>query len=193
VKQINDLTRKELGQLFPIMLVAPNPEWPGLFKSEKLKIEETLGIQTIVSLEHIGSTAVPNLKAKPSLDILLEIKHNTDKGTIISCLKGIGYEYIPQPDNTPPHMMFVKGYTMQGFQGQAYHIDVRYKGDWDEIYFRDYLIQHPEIAKEYADLKVELAVIHKNDREAYTEAKTKFVTRITDLARNKMDYLTQKK
>ena len=80
-------------------------------------------------------------------------------------------------------MMFVKGYTKAGFKGQAFHIHVRYKGDWDEIYFRDYLIAHPEVAREYEDLKIRLCSAFKNDREGYTEAKTDFVKMVTGSAR----------
>jgi GrpB-like predicted nucleotidyltransferase (UPF0157 family) len=183
MKQINDLSREELGRLFPIIILEPNPAWPFLFRSEKMKIEKCLGLQNIISLEHIGSTAVPGLKAKPSIDILLEIPDEADNHILIFKLKELAYEFIPQPENPPPHMMLAKGYTMQGMKGQAFHIHVRYKGDWDEIYFRDYLIKNAEIAKEYAILKENLAILHKNDREAYTDAKTEFVKRISELAR----------
>lgn len=80
-------------------------------------------------------------------------------------------------------MMFLKEYTENGFQGQAYHIHVRYSGDWDEIYFRDYLLANPDVAKEYGELKVQLAKQYKNDREEYTKSKTEFIKRITEVAR----------
>lgn len=66
-------------------------------------------------------------------------------------------------------MMFMKGYTPNGFKGQSFHIHVCYKGDWDELYFRDYLLRHSDIAKEYGSLKYKLMKKYKNDREAYTE------------------------
>lgn len=80
-------------------------------------------------------------------------------------------------------MMFMKGYTLKGFSGQAYHVHVRYPGDWDEIYFRDYLISHPEVAHEYETLKRELSEKYANDREAYTAGKSGFARDITELAR----------
>ena len=49
-------------------------------------------------------------------------------------------------ENSAPHIMFAKGYTPEGFAGQAFHVHVRYKGDWDEIYFRDYLLRHYDVA-----------------------------------------------
>ena len=76
-------------------------------------------------------------------------------------------------------MMFVKGYTKAGLKGQAFHIHVRHKGDWDEIYFRDYLIAHPEVARAYEELKINLVALFRNDREGYTGAKTDFVNRVT--------------
>lgn len=75
--------------------------------------------------------------------------------------------------------MLVKGYTIDGYKGQAYHIHVRYKGDWDELFFRDYLINQPDIAKEYEKLKIDLAKKHKYNRELYTEAKSDFVYKIS--------------
>lgn len=78
-------------------------------------------------------------------------------------------------------MMFVKGYTIHGFEGQAFHVHVRYKGDWDEIYFRDHLRNNKQKAREYEKLK--LATKYKYDREAYTDAKTDFIEKINKLAR----------
>jgi GrpB-like predicted nucleotidyltransferase (UPF0157 family) len=92
-------------------------------------------------------------------------------------------EAIPKPENPPPHMMFAKGYSEEGFAGQAFHIHARYKGDWDESRFRDYLISHPETAVEYAGLKLKLAELYPNDREKYTESKTEFIAKINALAK----------
>ena len=80
-------------------------------------------------------------------------------------------------------MMFMKGYTPQGFKGQVFHVHVRYNGDWDELYFRDYLLAYPEIADEYGKLKLELKKGYEHDRDGYTHAKTDFIKRITRLAR----------
>lgn len=68
---------------------------------------------------------------------------------------------VSMPEKPAPHMIFVKGYTINGFEGQVFHNLVRYKIDWDEIYFRDYLIKHPEIAKEYETLKIMLSKDYK--------------------------------
>ncbi|WP_394698640.1 GrpB family protein [uncultured Methanospirillum sp.] len=83
-------------------------------------------------------------------------------------------------------MMFMKGYTPEGFAGQAYHIHVRNSGDWDELYFRDYLIEHPEVAARYSDLKLWVKERYEFDREGYTRAKTEFVTQITRMGRREL-------
>jgi len=80
------------------------------------------------------------------------------------------------------HLMFVKGYTPQGFKGQSYHIHMGPKDDdglWDRLYFRDYLRADPELAREYAKLKQQLASNYKFDRDAYTEAKSEFIEKAT--------------
>jgi GrpB-like predicted nucleotidyltransferase (UPF0157 family) len=186
-KQLDRMNTEELGMLFPIIISDPDPRWTDLFNAEKLEIEKAIGKQNIIRIEHIGSTAVPNLKAKPTIDILLEVHAAVDTSMIIERLKESGYHYTPKPENPAPHMMFMKGYSIHGFEGQAYHVHVRYRGDWDEIYFRDYLKANPEIAQEYADLKEQLAKEFKNDREEYTAKKTNFIKRITEMARNNRD------
>ena len=182
---LHQLSPDELGKLFPIIISSPNPKWIEIFKKEKERIESMLGKDIIDQIEHIGSTAIPNLMSKPTIDILLIIKNNVNVENIISDLKHLGYDYISRPENPPPHMMFTKGYATQGFVGQAYHIHVRYHGDWDEIYFRDYLLKHPDVAKEYEKLKVTLAKKYKHNREEYTEAKTDFIRKINKIAREK--------
>jgi GrpB-like predicted nucleotidyltransferase (UPF0157 family) len=180
---LEQLSLKELGKLFPIILCKYNPEWEKRYLSEKSAIKFALGSEIIIRIHHFGSTCVPNLYSKPTIDILLEIREDADPEKVISALKGIGYLFTPQPDNPAPHMMFMKGYTPNGFAGQAYHVHVRYSGDWDELYFRDYLILHPDIAEEYTNLKMQLKEKFEHDREAYTQGKTDFIKRITDQAR----------
>jgi GrpB-like predicted nucleotidyltransferase (UPF0157 family) len=159
-----------------------SPAWIKRY-AKKQKLERAVGVQNIVRINHIGSTTMSNLIAKPTIDILLEIKDDTDTKELISKLKSIGFIYSEQPKNPAPHMMFMKGYTPQGFKGQAFHLHVRYSGDWDELYFRDYLLIHPEIAQEYGRLKLGLLEKFEHDRDAYTVGKTEFIRRITALAR----------
>ena len=80
-------------------------------------------------------------------------------------------------------MMFIKGYTSNGFEGQEYHVHIRYSGDWDELYFRDYLILNHDIREEYGNLKIQLKEKYQYDREGYTQGKTEFIKKITKKAR----------
>jgi GrpB-like predicted nucleotidyltransferase (UPF0157 family) len=79
--------------------------------------------------------------------------------------------------------MFMKGYTPRGFEGQVFHVHVRFSGDWDELHFRDYLIRHPETAAEYGKLKRLIMKKFEFDRDGYTEAKGGFIRHVTALAR----------
>ncbi len=182
-KRLENMNIEELGELFPIIISEPDFNWIKLFQKEETKIKKALGKQNIIRVEHIGSTAVPKLKAKPTIDILLEVPVSIDKDLLVEKLTKLDYHYIPRPENPAPHMMFAKGYSPNGFKGQAYHIHVRHSGDWDELYFREYLKLHPEVASEYSELKARLSVEYQNNREEYTDKKTDFIKRITKIAR----------
>ncbi|MGE5495543.1 MAG: GrpB family protein [Burkholderiales bacterium] len=182
-KELSRMTNEELWQLFPIILREHDPSWPGKYSSEKQIIERIIGNENIVRISHIGSTSVPGLLAKPTIDILVEITDGCDTEKIIGGMTEGGYIFSPKPENPPPHMMFLKGYTPEGFKGQAYHVHVRFKGDWSELYFRDYLKDYKSVADEYAALKAELAETYEHDRDGYTDAKTDFINKYTALAR----------
>jgi len=186
VKKLKEMTKEELWELFPIILSEHNPVWKQNFLTEKAVIEEVVGIENIQRLSHIGSTAVTGLKAKPTVDILLEIKEGIDTEKLVTEMKAAGYGYSPQPDKPAPHMMFMKGYTPDGFKDKVFHVHVRYNGDWDELYFRDYLISHPKASDEYGRLKHSLMKIFKYDRDRYTIQKTDFISKITKLSRKEI-------
>jgi GrpB-like predicted nucleotidyltransferase (UPF0157 family) len=182
-KSLDEMTDEERYKLFPVILSEYKPAWKRKYIKEKGVIEQAIGLHNITRINHIGSTAVPGLIAKPTIDILVEIKGDTDDAELIANMQQAGYRYLPQPKNPPPHMMFVKGYTEEGFKGQAVHVHIRYQGDWDELYFRDYLLTHPETAKEYGKLKMELKSKYEYNRDIYTDAKTDFIKRVCRLAR----------
>lgn len=69
---------------------------------------------------------------------------------------------------------------------QVYHIHVRYLGDWDELYFRDYLLSHPNVVEEYGKLKLNLKQSYEHDRDGYTNAKTDFIKKATKLAKEEV-------
>jgi GrpB-like predicted nucleotidyltransferase (UPF0157 family) len=169
------MTAEELGELFPVVIEKYNSVWPELYQTEKKRIAKAFASQEIVQTDHIGSTAVPGLKAKPTIDILLQISERLELQKLDSKFQSLGYQVNRRPENPPPHLTFVKGYSPRGFEGQAYHLHIRYRGDWDEIRFRDYLTQHRDVANAYEALKLQLAEKYKNDREAYMEGKSEFI------------------
>jgi len=185
-KPLHEMTNEELWELFPIVLSEYSPIWKENYLTEKIVIEQVVGIQNIVRMNHYGSTSVPNLIAKPTIDILLEVKNDTNIEKLILNMQSVGYIYSEQPNKPAPCMMFMKGYTPQGFKGQIFHVHLRYSGDWGELYFRDYLLAHPEIVDEYGKLKMKLKKKYEHDRDGYTNAKTDFIKRITKLARAEM-------
>lgn len=186
-KDINTLTEEELGKLFPISIVHSNSEWPKLYIQERNNLIDLLDKNRILQIEHFGSTAVPNLAAKPIIDLLVEIpKAEKVKEEIIDILKSNGYDFIPRNDCPPPYLMFVKGYTSTGIKGQCYHIHMAPKehtGLWDRLFFRDYLIANSKIASDYENLKKDMAIKYKFNREHYTNAKTEFIQRVTRIAK----------
>ena len=183
---LQEMTNEELWVLFPIILSEHRAEWTKFYEQEKDSIISALGTKNISRINHIGSTSVPGLIAKPTIDILLEIPTDADIPSLTAALISAGYICNMQPNNAAPHLMFMKGYTPQGFRGQAVHLHVRFPGDWDELYFRDYLRSHPETAKSYGKLKQNLQLRYEHDRDAYTEAKTDFIHEATRLARKEM-------
>jgi GrpB-like predicted nucleotidyltransferase (UPF0157 family) len=175
------------ARIYPVILSEYNPEWPKWYAEEKANLERLIGAKDIARISHIGSTSVPGLIAKPTVDILLEINEDTDINRLIAalpqpeyiCLKDAALT-MPTP---PPYVMFLKGYLPDGFAERVYHIHVRYPGDWDEPYFRDYLIAHPETAAEYAALKTRLHKEYEHDRDEYTRAKSEFIRVVNYRAR----------
>ena len=184
--KLDKLSPEELGKLFPISLVEPNAEWKLLFEREKELISSIIGDHAI-RIEHIGSTAIPNIKSKPIIDILVEIPDEpTIKAEIIASMKAKNYIFILRKDRPPAYLSFLKGYTNEGYKDHVYHIYMAQKEHailWDRLYFRNYLINHQDVAKEYELLKEVLATQHKHDREAYTSGKDEFVERTTQTAK----------
>jgi len=176
---IQESDEERRARIYPVILSIYNPAWQEWFAEEKANLEQLVGIENITKISHIGSTAVPGLAAKPTVDILLEINEATDINRLTSALPPQEYiclnkEALTMP-TPPPHLMFLKGYLSDGFAEKVYHIHVRYPGDWDELRFRDYLITHPETAAEYADLKHSLFKNYEHDRDGYTNAKSEFI------------------
>lgn len=179
-KELKDMTLAELWELFPIDLSTYNPDWSEWADEEILELSTLLRDYSPI-INHIGSTAIPNIQAKPIIDILIEINPDIDWQRVHETMEKSGYICMSVSDT---RMSFNKGYTPKGYSDKVFHIHFHRIGDNGEILFRDYLIDHPEAAKEYEILKLSLLPKYKNDRDGYTEAKTEFVKRMTDLAKH---------
>jgi GrpB-like predicted nucleotidyltransferase (UPF0157 family) len=181
------LSPEELGQLYPIILEDYNPLWPQYFIKEKNYLLQKLGNSLTGRIEHIGSTAIPNIKSKPTIDILVEISDADNIKNKINIIL-IKHNYIKMEEQKN-HLMFVKGYSPTGLEKKSFHIHMGPKTQnwlWDRLYFRDYLIKNPRIAKEYEELKVRLSMSYRNDREKYTKSKENFILRITKIAKERL-------
>lgn len=188
-KTLHDLSKEEIGRLFPIEISSYNTDWPHLFEKEKKLITDTLETGMFSRIEHFGSTAVPGLSSKDTIDILMEVDFEEEKNQkLINLMKGLSYDFNWQNEGPHPHMVFVKGYNILSPKAQTYHIHAGPKDHplWDRILFRDYLIKHQDTAKAYEQLKQKLANEFKHDRVAYRVAKTEFVMEITGKARQSL-------
>ncbi len=181
-KNLSELSLNELWELFPIILKEHNSSYMGWFQLEKTELEDTLGTD-IKRLTHIGSTAVEGLISKPTVDILLEIDRNCSASAIQGKLMDAGWILMSFKEEPYLQMSFNKGYTPEGVAKKVFHLHVRFLGDWDELYFKDYLLIHPEVIAMYGKLKQALKEQYTHDRDGYTEAKTEFITTYTKLAR----------
>lgn len=179
---LSELSLEELWTLFPIILKEHNPDYKVWYEEEKQRIISKVKPENLIRISHIGSTAVKGLTAKPIVDILLEIDGDCGVSAIIKVLKTLGWRLMSQEDD-PVKLSFNKGYTPEGFADRVYHLHVRYFGNWSELYFRDFLIAHPDVAGEYERLKLKLWKQYEHDRDSYTEAKTDFVKRYSDMAK----------
>ena len=162
-----------------IQVVTYNPNWPLQFEKERAILSEALKPYIIGGIEHVGSTAISGLVAKPVIDIMVGVeKLETSKGAI-PILEQLGYCYFPYR----PHQMH--WFCKPNPQFRTHHLYlVPYESQvWlERIGFRDYLRRHSKATIEYAELKKKLARLYRFDREGYTEAKVHFVRRIIEQA-----------
>lgn len=156
-----------------VALAPYNPEWPAMFAAEKVQIEAALGALA-VGVHHIGSTAVPDLDAKPVIDILVEVRQLPDARACIAPLQMLGYAFIDYPQNVD-RRFFRKGLP------RTHHLHIVERGSpsaRDHLDFRDALRADPELVEQYRQIKAELAGKYRRDRAVYSESKGAFVGRV---------------
>ena len=167
-----------------VAIVDHDPRWPAIFEAEKAHLLACLPRHLIKRIEHFGSTAVPNLAAKPVVDMLVEVTDlEATRAEIAPILESQGYDYIWRPthgDDGPPfYAWFIKRNATTGVRTHHIHMVEKHFPQWNSLRFRDYLIEHPETAREYETLKRRLAAQHANDRAAYTNSKSGFIAEVS--------------
>jgi len=178
-KKLSEMSLEELWQLFPIFLTEHQDCWKEWYLEEESFLKNVL--PQVERISHIGSTAVSSIWAKPIIDILVEIPKGSNLLDYKATIGNNGYICMSQAED---RISFNKGYTEDGFAERVFHLHLRYAGDNNELYFRDYLIEVPEAAKEYEELKLRLWKEYEHDRDGYTNAKAELVKQYTEKARN---------
>lgn len=167
----------------PIEVVPYNPQWQMLFELEKAAILSLIGMY-VNRIEHVGSTAVPGLAAKPVIDILVGIQQLSDAPEFLPPLRSLGYEYIPEHEAEFPERRYLHRIEQGKHTHHLHIVETESSFFKTQLLFRDYLRTHPDDAERYAALKYRLAAKFKHDREAYTNAKSGFISEILCKARN---------
>lgn len=177
-RKLEDMSLEELWELFPITLSRHRDVWRDWYREEERRIVDIFP-EITVSVNHIGSTAIDGIVAKPIVDILVEFPLDYDLDTAKEKLAEKGYICMSDEGR----ISLNKGYSEEGFAEKVFHVHLRHAGDNDELYFRDYMNDNPDLAKAYEKLKISLWKKYEHDRDAYTEGKTEFVTEKTAEAR----------
>src|SRR5262249_8473172 len=150
-----------------------DPQWPELFRREKAHLLSCLPTDLVRRIEHFGSTAVPSLAAKPIVDMLVEVTDlQAIQERIVPVLQLQRYDYLWRPthgDDGPPfYAWFIKrDPTTQVRTHHIHMVESHFAEHWDRLLFRDYLIEHPAVARDYESLKLRLASA-ATDRIEYT-------------------------
>ncbi|GAA0880644.1 GrpB family protein [Algoriphagus jejuensis] len=178
-----ELKKEDWNRLFPIHLEEHNPEWKRIFQKEKELILSKISGFSPERIEHVGSTSIPGIKAKPYIDMLIvmpiEYMFSED---LIAALAEIGFTYflVPKRDDIEAYMSFGKGYHLDGTKSQIFHIHMCSSDNFtvNQLAFRDVLRRDGKLAKAYEKLKVESAAKFKNDRGSYLLSKNEFVQEV---------------
>ena len=161
----------------PVNLRKHSVMWKWLFHKEKVLLRMVMRGH-VLQIQHVGSTAMPGMIAKPIIDILAAVSDFERAFACVTAIEQLGYQYMGESQD-PPHYYFVKG------DPERYHLYlVERSGEmWvRRIAFRDYLIGHPRIARQYAELKRQLARRYPDDLKAYQDGKLPFVEWVGELA-----------
>ena len=166
----------------PVELSAYSPMWPAVFEIERDRLQALFGADAVV-IEHVGSTAVPGLGAKPIIDVMLGAPALAIVERKIPELEAGGYLYVPEFEKSIPERRYLV--KTQGHPGYFHlHAVVYASPFWKRlIAFRDALRADEALAADYWKLKRRLAARFPNDRAAYTDAKSDFIRAVIERSR----------
>lgn len=161
-----------------IVIAEYDPAWPIRFASESARVREACA-PAVVAVEHVGSTAVPGLAAKPVVDMMPGVRDLDEARRIcVPAMQALGYTYVPEYEAVLPERLYFRDGPLGGHRDYHVHMVETSSDFWRRhLAFRDWLRTHPEDARAYEVLKRRLAAIH-TDRNHYTDAKTEFISSI---------------
>jgi GrpB-like predicted nucleotidyltransferase (UPF0157 family) len=164
----------------PIIVTPYDAKWPAQFAAEEARIRAAIPRPALI--EHIGSTAVPNLAAKPVIDIMIGLASLSEARDWILELQALGYEYVPEYETVMPERRYFR--RMDGTRRSHQIHMVERGGDFwvRHLVFRDFLRASPPHASDYGRLKMELAARFRDDREGYMDGKDPFIKNLEALA-----------
>jgi GrpB-like predicted nucleotidyltransferase (UPF0157 family) len=164
----------------PVVIVEYDSEWPQLFSEIAGHVRQTLPPTVLIGIEHVGSTAVPGLAAKPVIDMIIVIPSQAELSAAITHLAGLGYVYegdlgitgrfaFRWPPGMPQHHLYLCSQDSEALR--------------DQVLFRDYLRTHDDEARQYEALKRDLAMRFRHHRKAYSDGKTDYVHAVLEKTR----------
>ena len=178
-KPLSDMTLEELWELFPIILTEHKECWSQWYLEEQARLRGLLPAERI-RIHHVGSTAIDGIWAKPIIDILVELPQSVSMDDVQKILMANGYVRMAEQRN---RRSLNRGYASEGFAERVFHLHLRFAGDNAELYFRDFMNDHPSLAKRYEELKLRLWKQYEHNRDGYTNAKGDFITEQTQKAK----------
>ncbi len=161
-----------------VALVAHDPAWAAKFAAERAVLVKAIGEWVTGGIHHVGSTAVPGLEAKPTIDVLVGVEDLESSRACFEPLAGIGYLYAPY---RPQEMHWFCKPSPRRREFHLHLVPTESARFRDELAFRDRLRMDAGLAREYAALKRSLATRFQSDREGYTDGKSDFVARVLGL------------
>jgi len=163
-----------------VQLEIHDKNW-GIIAQETIEILRSVFKETAVDIQHIGSTAIKNIHAKPIIDIAIGVKQLEDVKSLVPTLEQIGMMYRGQ--DVSNQLLFVMGDSTQDIRTHHIHIVIHNGMDWNNyINFRDYLNSNHIRSKDYDNLKLDLAIKYPADRIAYTSSKTILISQLLEEA-----------